>query len=161
MSRPEKDRFMTLDIETYLGYITAVGFSFDGKEGVSIPFTIEGGGMDYANLYLLQCEVARLLASRIPKVNQNIKYDWVILERFGFRLSNVRGDTGLGLKVLYPELAKNLGFQVSIWTDLPYFKDESDKKQVMWNPKLYTKDSLYIYNAKDRDGDLADSQETN
>lgn len=148
MDRPVKDRFMVFDVETYCGFITAISFCFDGKESCSIPMTLVEG-MDYANSFLLQVEIAKILASRIPKVNQNIKYDWVICERFGFRVENVVGDTALALKCLYPELNKNLGFQTSIWTDLPYFKDESDKKQVAFNPKLYTKDSLYLYNAKD------------
>ncbi len=147
MSRPEKDRFLTVDIETYLGFITAIGFCFDGKEAMSIP--IMESKVDYANSLLLWVEIAKILDSGIPKVNQHIRYDWTICERFGFRMRNIRGDTVLGFHLLYPELPKNLGFQTSIYTNLPYFKDESSKKEIAFNPKLYTKDSLYLYNAKD------------
>ena len=147
MQRPIKDRFCTVDIETYLGFPTAIGFCFDGKEAVSIPLVEEK--VDYANAFLLFLEIAKMLDSIVPKVNQNIKFDWTILERFGFRLSNIAGDTSLGFHLLYPELPKNLGFQTSIYTDLPYFKDESSKKDTAWNPKSYTRDSLYLYNAKD------------
>ncbi len=147
MTRPVKDRFITIDIETYLGFITAIGFSFDGKEALSIPMM--EGKVDYANSLLLWIEIAKILDSQIPKVNQHIRYDWTICERFGFRMRHIVGDTVLGFHLLYPELPKNLGFQTSIYTDLPYFKDESSKKEIAFNPKLYTKDSLYLYNAKD------------
>lgn len=145
--RDVKDQFITFDIETYLGVPTAIGFSFDGKEAFSIP--LFGGGLDYANLFLLFVEVSKLLTNPIGKVNQNIKYDWSIVERFGLEVNNVIGDTTVGFHLLYPELPKNLGFQTSIYTKLPYFKDESSKKDNAYNPKSYTKDTLYLYNAKD------------
>lgn len=147
-TRDPKDQFITCDIETYLGFITAISFCFDGKEAFSVP--INADKTDPANALLLYIEIAKILNDvRIPKVNQNVKFDWTTTERFGLPWNNVSGDTVLGFHLLYPELPKNLGFQASIYTELPYFKDESNKKEIAFNPKLYNRDTLYLYNAKD------------
>lgn len=148
LARQIVPEFITFDIETYLGIPTCISFCFDGKEAISIPFFDDK--IDKANQVLLWKEIIRLLASpKLLKVNQNIKYDAQILERFRFRVASIVGDTMLGFHLLYPELPKNLGFQNSIYTNLPYYKDESNKKEAQWNPKSYTKDTLYLYNAKD------------
>ena len=144
---PVEDRFMVFDLETFLGFPTAIGFCFDGEEAASIP--INDGTIIPEEMVLFLKEIDRLLQSPIPKVNQNIKYDWKQVEKFGFQVNNVVGDTALAFHILYPELPKNLGFQVSIYTDFPYFKDESGKKSNAWNPKNYVADTLYIYNGKD------------
>ena len=144
---PSEERFMVFDIETFLGFPTAIGFCFDGEEALSIP--INDGTISRDEMTLFIHEIARLLASPIDKVNQNIKFDCKQLEKFGFHIQNVAGDTALAFHTLYPELPKNLGFQVSIYTDFPYFKDESGKKASAWNPKNYVADTLYIYNGKD------------
>ena len=141
------DRFMVFDLETYLGFPTAISFCFNGTEAVSIP--INDGTIIPEEMVLFLKEIDRLFQSPIDKVNQNIKYDWKQTEKFGFRIENVAGDTALAFHTLYPELPKNLGFQVSLYTDFPYFKDESGKKSNAWNPKNYVADTLYIYNAKD------------
>lgn len=142
-----EDRFMVFDIETFLGFPTAISFCFNGVEAISIP--INDGKIISEEMCLFIKEFDRLLQSPIPKVNQNIKYDWKQLEKFGFDVRNVAGDTALAFHTLYPELPKNLGFQVSLYTDFPYFKDESGKKSSAWNPKNYISDTLYIYNGKD------------
>lgn len=148
LSRQVNARFMTFDIETYVGVPTCISFCFDGKESISIPLLDER--IDFANRYLMYHMIAKVLNSKVPKVNQNIKYDWTILERFGFPVQHIVGDTTLSFHLLYPELPKNLGFQNSIYTDIPYFKDESKKQEGdTWNPKTYTRDTLYLYNAKD------------
>jgi DNA polymerase I-like protein with 3'-5' exonuclease and polymerase domains len=46
---------------------------------------------------------------------------------------------------LYCEFPKNLGFLTSIYTDLPYFKDEGKE----FDPARIKKDQFYLYNAKD------------
>ena len=144
---PSEERFCVFDIETFLGFPTAISFCFDGEEALSVP--INDGKISSDEMVLFIREFDRLLRAQIPKVNQNIKYDWKQLEKYGFEVKNVGGDTALAFHTLYPELPKNLGFQVSLYTDFPYFKDESGKKSSAWNPKNYVADTLYIYNAKD------------
>lgn len=145
----ERDGFLTFDIETYLQIPICISFCFDGFESVTVPFV--DASIDRDNRTLMLEMVDKLLRSLIPKVNQNIKYDWKILERWGFVVNNVVGDTMLCASTLYCEFPKNLGFLTSIYTDLPYFKDEGKD----FDPDRSKRDRYYLYNAKDS---LATSQ---
>lgn len=139
----EKAKFLVFDIETYMGIPTCISFCFDGYESACVPLL--DSTIDLDNRVLMMDSVAKLLASPIPKVNQNIKYDWKILERWGFKVNNVIGDTMLASSTLYCEFPKNLGFLTSIYTDLPYFKDEGRE----FDPQRHKKEQFYLYNAKD------------
>jgi uracil-DNA glycosylase family 4 len=136
--------FLVFDIETYFGIPTCISFCFDGHESCTVPLLDWSIPQD--TRVLMMSEVARMLASPIPKVNQNIKYDWKKLERWGFRVNNVAGDTIIAASCLYPEFPKNLGFLTSIYTEMPYFKDEGKE----YDPRTSTgRDKLYTYCAKD------------
>ncbi len=135
--------FMTFDIETYGGLITCISFSFDGYEGVSVP--LQDSKISRGEMAILWQIVAKLLAHKIPKINQNIKYDWIILARHGFHVNNVVGDSMLLGHALYPELPRGLDFYTSVYTPIPYYKDEGKE----FNPKAHTRDRLYLYNAMD------------
>ncbi len=135
---------VTFDIETYGGMLVCISFCFDSYEACTVPL------MDFniSNLELvfLWRLVGKVLADeRIEKNNQNIKFDWTVLERFGFKVNNVRSDTMLKGALLYPEFPKGLDFYTSIYTPIPYYKDEGKE----YNPKLHSRDRLYIYCAKD------------
>jgi uracil-DNA glycosylase family 4 len=141
--------FLTFDIETYYQIPICISFCFDGFESVTVPLVDKS--VDFDNRVLMMDLVARILASPIPKVNQNIKYDWRIMERWGFPVNNIAGDTMLAASTLYCEFPKGLGFLTSIYTDLPYFKDEGKS----FDPDRSKRDRYYLYNAKDS---LATSQ---
>lgn len=135
--------FLVFDIETYLGMITCISFSFDGYEGVSVPLL--DPAIPRLERACLWQQVAKLLAHPIGKVNQNIKYDWIVLENHGFHVENVIGDTMIASSLLYPELPKGLDFSTSIYTEIPYYKDEGKE----FNPAQHKSDRLYLYNAMD------------
>ena len=145
----DPERFLVFDIETYLQIPICISFCFDGFESVTVPLI--DSSIDRDNRTLMMEMVDKLLRSPLPKVNQNIKYDWKILERWGFQVSNVVGDTMLAASTTYCEFPKNLGFLTSIYTDLPYFKDEGKA----FDPEKGKRDRYYLYNAKDS---LATSQ---
>jgi len=140
---------LVFDIETYFQIPICISFCFDGFESVCVPFV--DSSIDRDNRTMMVELVARLLASPIPKVNQNIKYDIDKMERWCFHVNNVVGDTMLASSTLYCEFPKNLGFLTSIYTDLPYFKDEGKS----FDPDKSKRDRYYLYNAKDS---LATSQ---
>lgn len=141
--------FLCFDIETYLQIPICISLCFDGFESVTVPLLDQTIDRDHRTLMMEM--VDKVLRSPIPKVNQNIKYDWKILERWGFVVNNVVGDTMLASSTLYCEFPKNLGFLTSIYTDLPYFKDEGKD----FDPDRSKRDRYYLYNAKDS---LATSQ---
>lgn len=137
------DGVLVFDIETFGGIPTCISFCFDGNESVCIPFLDKS--IDLDNRCLMLQQVSRVLASSIAKVNQNIKYDIKCLERFGMEVCNVVGDTMLAASCLTPEFPKNLGFLNSIYTELPYFKDEGRQ----FDPSVHKRERYYLYNAKD------------
>ncbi len=135
--------FVVFDIETFMGIPSCISFCFDGFESCCIPLIDHS--IDSDNRVLMLDLVSKLLSSPIPKVNQNIKYDWKILDRWGFSVKNIVGDSMLAASVNYCEFPKNLGFLTSIYTDIPYFKDEGRA----YDPRKHSKDQFYLYNAKD------------
>lgn len=139
----ETGGYLVFDIETYMNVPTCISFCFDGYESCCVPFL--DPSIDRDQRMLMMDLAAKLLNSPIPKVNQNIKYDWKTLERWLFRVNNVVGDTMLAASTLYCEFPKNLGFLTSIYTDLPYFKDEGRQ----FDPLRHKKEQFYLYNAKD------------
>ena len=139
----EEGGFLVFDIESYMNVPTCISFCFDGFESCCIPFL--DLSIDRDNRVLMFDLVCRVLGSPLPKVNQNIKYDWKTLERWSFLVANVIGDTMLAASTLYCEFPKNLGFLTSIYTDIPYFKDEGRQ----FDPSKHKKDQFYLYNAKD------------
>lgn len=145
----EEGGYLVFDIETYMNIPTCISFCFDGVESCCVP--IIDWGISFSERVLMMQQVAKLLNSPIPKVNQNIKYDWKTQERWRFRVNNVVGDTMLAASTLYCEFPKNLGFLTSIYTDIPYFKDEGRQ----FDPSIHKKEQFYLYNAKDS---LADHQ---
>ena len=135
--------YLVFDIETYMNIPTCLSFCFDGVESCCIPLL--DLSIPFEQRLLMLDLVAKVLASPIPKVNQNVKFDWKTQERWKFRVNNVVGDTMLASSALYCEFPKNLGFLTSIYTDLPYFKDEGRQ----YDPSKHKKDQFYLYNAKD------------
>lgn len=135
--------FVVFDIETFMNIPTCISFCFDGFESVCVPFI--DASIDFTQRALMIDLCAKLLASDLPKVNQNIKYDWKTQERWKFRVNSVVGDTMLASSTLYCEFPKNLGFLTSIYTDIPYFKDEGRQ----YDPTKHRKEQFYLYNAKD------------
>lgn len=135
--------YLVFDIETFGGIPTCISFCFDGRESCTIPLLDTGVSIN--ERVMMMHIVAQVLNSNVPKVNQNIKFDWKKLERFGFYVRNVCGDTLLATSTLYCEFPKNLGFLTSIYTDMPYFKDEGKQ----YDPTLHNRDKLYLYCAKD------------
>lgn len=139
----EEGGYGVFDIESFMNIPTCMSICMDGFESVCIPFLDTNIEMDQRVLMIDL--VAKWLNSPLPKVNQNVKYDWKTQERWRFKVSNIVGDTMLAASTLYCEFPKNLGFLTSIYTDLPYFKDEGRQ----YDPSKHKKEQFYLYNAKD------------
>lgn len=138
-----KAEFVVFDIETYVGIPSCISFCFDGNESMTVPLLDTNLALE--TRVLMAHEVSRLLDSPLGKVNQNIKFDWRKLERWKFRVNAVIGDTSIAANCLYPEFPKNLGFLTSIYTEMPYHKDEAKQ----FDPSIHDRDVLYLYCAKD------------
>jgi DNA polymerase I len=131
---------LTYDIETFGSLMTCISLTFDGKEACVIDLVDDS--IPLGERIVITKALSRLMTREdLEKNNQNIKYDWTIQERHGYLVRNVRSDTMLKGSLLYPELPKGLDFWTSIYTDIPYYKDEGKE----YNPKLHTRDRLLVY----------------
>jgi uracil-DNA glycosylase family 4 len=127
--------------------LSCIGFSDCPDRALVIPFGSAGANGD----------IARALSHPIRKVMQNGTFDTTVLRQEGFVVNNFAYDTMLGHHSLYTEcagggdelssmsgkkrqaaIAKGLGFQTSIYTDEPFYKDdgkvwqETNDLQLFW-----------------------------
>lgn len=119
---------IALDIEGYVDAMSCLSIAPDKGYSFIIPFATKAG----SSLHSAEDEVRlwRHLANvledpQILKVLQNSLYDRFVLQ-YSYKLV-VRGvidDTMLRFWEMWCELPKGLGFQASILTDEPYWKDE-------------------------------------
>jgi DNA polymerase I-like protein with 3'-5' exonuclease and polymerase domains/uracil-DNA glycosylase len=138
----------TVDIETIYNYITCLGIAVSSHEAFCIPF--QDPRIPTSELIaMLRTLDSFLRNKKLLKVGQNFNYDWSILEKKGFSVSGFIGDTMLLSHVLYPDFPKGLDFLTSIYTNIPYYKD--DGKEAFRVPAKKDKqfDKLYLYNCTD------------
>jgi len=131
--------YVVPDIETYYNMISCIGISMAQDTAICIPFLEDTPSIPEM---LEMFKRLQRLFNDYPVVNQNIMFDHVRVEKYGFRFPNVLGDTMLNAGILYPELRKDLGLLNSFYTNIPYFKDESAGT---YRPSK----KLYLYCAKD------------
>ena len=131
---------LVFDIESW-GHtrLACIGFS-DGDPEWAVTFSTESG-RNHIPLF------KALLESDVPKYGQNLMYDTTMLDQNGIFTKNVVFDTMIAQHALLPDLPKSLEFMTSIYTDMPYYKDDGK----VWNkprtPEL--EQQYYLYNAKD------------
>ncbi len=116
---------VSVDIEAHKCIPICIGLSFNRSEGLTIPLwnshgisTIPSG--DLTNIWGYLAEV---LADKYI-IGQNFGYDRDKIKRLGFITKGMYSDTMLKSFVINPELPKNLAFNVSVYTEEPYYKDE-------------------------------------
>lgn len=142
---------LALDIETFKATPLCIALAFTKDEAVSIPLVdllspTNPKGItltEMTNIWKLLLEF--LANEKIKKIGQNFKFDYRILESFGFKVRGFYSDIMLKFHTLYCEFPKSLQFQTSILTDEPYYKDEGRE----YNPKKDDLSRLLLYNAKD------------
>ena len=130
---------LVVDIESWGGTrLACIGFS-DGDPEWAVTFS--GASQDRLDLY------RALLENDIPKIGQNLMYDATMLDQNRIFMRNIVHDTMIAQHVLLPDLPKSLGFMNSIYTDIPFYKDEGK----VWNqPRTPELERQYFeYNAKD------------
>lgn len=119
-----------------------IGLSFTPLHGMTVPLWNTGGISTIPDSDLTSCWI--LLADALSGkdiIGQNFKYDQDKIRRLGFGIKRLYSDTMLKAFAINPELPKRLGFNTSIYTEEPYYKDEG-----MYHGKL---DDLFIGCARD------------
>lgn len=126
----DKD-IVSVDIEVEKAIPFCIGIAFNNWHAMSIPLfdlwkVFKGeeriATHQLAEMLLL---VDELLGSNIKVIGQNFKFDQGQLELFwGIQVKNFYCDTSLLAHCIHPEFPKSLEFNTSIYTNVPYYKDE-------------------------------------
>jgi len=114
-----------VDIEARNCIPACIGIAFTPHEGITIPLWNDGNLCDIPDSDLVQMWylTAKLLANN-DIVGQNFKYDQDKIRRLGFIIRSLASDTMLKAFAINPELPKNLAFNISIYTEEPFYKNE-------------------------------------
>lgn len=130
---------IALDIEGYVDRMSCLSVAPSGTEAFIVPFTRRGGGNYWATdeeEFIVWKALAAVMADHtVPKVLQNSLYDRFVLQySYGLIVHGVKDDTMLKHWEQYCEMEKSLGFQCSIYTDQPFYKQDrkSDSLETFW-----------------------------
>ena len=143
ISLANRSKHVAFDIETETDQITCISLSWQANQGVCIPFWFAGSTLrTSADELLIWESLVELLGNPdVGKIGHNGTYDMEFLHRtLGIRVQQYAFDTMLGFHTLYLELPKGLDFICSIYTDVPYYKDDIDSEDM---------DTYFRYNATD------------
>lgn len=142
------------DIETYRPWVSCFSLAYKTDEAMCIPF-VDGDGQPYWSFddeVAIQLEYGRLMSDKkITKVNQNILFDAWCLYLSNRIITLGRMEDPMTMQaILHPDFPKKLEYITSIFTDMPYYKD--DKK--LWKNFWKDIDVFWRYNAKDSPSSL-------
>lgn len=135
------------DIELFNEEVSCISFAYSPLHVISVPFIGPQG--DYFTLDQ-EVEIWNLIAriledENIKKRGQNLAFDsHFLLRKYGLKANNLE-DTMVAQKILFPDYPVGLHFITTMYTDLPYYKDDGKK----WFKVGGAWESLWRYNALD------------
>jgi DNA polymerase-1 len=112
LSNVKEGQWLSLDLETTSvntmeADIVGLSFSIEKDSGIYIPILHKNKSMEYFGEDELKSVLDVLKPvlenSNIPKTGQNIKYDLIILKRFGIQVNGIEFDTMIAAHLLNPE----------------------------------------------------------
>jgi len=139
---------VAFDIEVSNMEVSCISFAYSDNLAISIPFVHNGN--DYFTP-LQEAEIWRRIAlilenENIEALGQNTTFDTTFLfNKYGIKTKNIQ-DTMVAQAILYPDYPKGLDFITSMYTDIPYYKDEGKHRIVHGGG---SDESFWLYNAKD------------
>lgn len=136
-----------IEVDIFNGEMTCISFAYSPVNIISIPFTCEHGDyftIDQEAVVLLK--IASILEnSEIEKCGQNLCFDsHYMLRKYGIKVRNMH-DTMIAQKTLLPDYAVGLHFICSLYTDIPYYKDDGK----YWLKGIGNFEGGWRYNALD------------
>lgn len=136
---------LACDIETNYGSLmTAYGIAISPKKAYSITREC------LTNRHVLRA-LSQFCFSSTPKIFHNALFD-CLHNAYHYKIINynIFCDTLLAQHAIYPTLLKSLAFCASIYTNEPYWKDDTGVSRKAYEKGLPIDwDQLYIYNGKD------------
>lgn len=140
---------ISLDIEVINGEVDCLSLGWSDHEAICIPFRDHQG--DYFSLeqeYEIMLFVAKILQERrISKVGANFIFDLQFLfHKYGIRPHGSIHCTQIAQKISYPDFPAGLPFVTTMYTDIPYYKDEG-KQWIKMGAGSW--EEWWIYNGMD------------
>jgi uracil-DNA glycosylase family 4 len=152
LSRNSHKEKVANDIESYNCIPVCEAFAFDRYEAMVVPLFNRIGPLNVSGITAADQAYLWYLIDRVYKekkiIGQNYKYDQDKKEMLGFKYQprGIWSDTLLKANVINPELpSKKMESLQSLWTDLPYHKDEG-KEFSFGKGKI---EKLFHYNGLD------------
>lgn len=125
----KKQKQVCFDIEVLNFNVSCIGFCSNSNLGVSIPISPIWSVEEETEIWR---RIASILEDpNIDKIGQNLIFDIQFLwERNKILTRGKIKDTMVEHSIVYPEFLKGLGFLGSIYTDLPFWKDMANFKNI-------------------------------
>ena len=135
------------DIEVFNGEVSCISLAISPTEVMSIPF-IDAQG-DYFTIEqeaTIWKDLARMMEDpKLWKRGQNIVFDsHFLLNKYGIKARSLH-DTMVAQKILFPDYRVGLDFITTMYTDIPYYKDDGKH----WYKTGGNFRKLWNYNALD------------
>lgn len=141
---------LSVDIEGYVDSLWCIGFATAPDSAFVVPFAGADGGNYWPTaeeeMAVWKAVVEVLQDPDVPKVLQNSLYDRFVLHySYNICVRGVLHDTMLAAWEHYCELPKGLGFQASIYTKEPYWKQEAKYDSFQTRLEYCAKDAAVTY----------------
>lgn len=140
-----------IDIETMSDQVACFGISWDEDDGsmsaLCIPFRGPEGNYFAPDQeeFIWEYLAGLMEDSDLIKRGQNILFDaFFLLQKHGIRTRTIQ-DTMIAQGITFPDFPKGLDFISSVYTDLPYYKEEGKQ----WKKLTIDWRQLWEYNCKD------------
>jgi uracil-DNA glycosylase family 4 len=152
-----ESKVFVFDLETVGSTISCVGLgTLDHGQRVSLCIPMKHGLNNYWS-HSDECYIwgwlRQLFQTECLKIAQNITFDLTFLAPFIGEPSPPWYDLMVAHHTVDPELPHDLAYMTSIYTDIPYYKDDPKDKDEGWSYKTPS-EVLWGYNGKDCEGPL-------
>ena len=153
LERCRKAPMFAWDIETIGEQVSCIGFALSKSDSICIPFKRGiANYWDRFNELLIWEKIGEVFGGQALKIAHNgFAFDNFYMDRmFGSQPKAPHFDTIIAHRLLYPDLPHGLDFVTSIYTDIPYYKDDTKDKESGKKFSTKTKpEVLWTYNCKD------------
>ena len=148
--RREKNKeLVATDIEVIKSVPVCTGIGFNRHRAMVVPMWREVMGIKLTDMSLTELAKCQKMLAKVflnsRVIGSNFKFDQEKLEALGHRFKGIHADIQLMAHTIDPELPKSLSFNTSLYTELPYYKDEGRE----FNPKYDDIEDFYDYCGKD------------
>lgn len=137
-----------IDIEIVNEELSCISFAYNPYISISIPFFGPQGNYfnpeQEASIMLKIAEIYENPGISIRGQNHIFDANFM-LGKYGIKFQGEFHDTMIGQKILYPDFKADLGFITTMYTDIPYYKDDGKKWMKVGGPW----EEFWVYNCND------------